>query len=580
MKSQASRESRVLRELGFVPAPTMSLDEVLSLLVEKTTRLMEAERSTLFLTAQDGTLVSRVLQGDDIQEIRLKPGQGIAGWSAARGIPVLVNDAPSDERFDGSWDQRFGFTTREVICRPVLDAGGNPVGAVEVLNKRSPGGFDDTDVEVLSLVANQIFLTIENFKLLHDLVRKNRDLAEARIRQERTNKEVVLLLKLERCVAESHDMDTLCDAVLRQTRQVTGAEAAMLYLHDTAGAELRWIEGELGIMKCVRCDERTGLLEQVARSGEAANENRISGSGFDIGIPRHAVIRMPMRHFAAFPLASAGAQANTVCGTLAVLNKEPGSSGFDEADTLFLSLIVDRLATAVAQFREREARERDRRLATVGRLMAGVLHDIRSPMSVISGYAELLGRAVPGPESEDYLSRMNAAVRRITAMAEEIIAFSKGEREMLFTKLDLATLIESFAADVRPGLEKRDIALNLSLKTGGAVVLDQDKMLRVFHNLVTNAAEAMTGRGRIVIETDRGDSETLFRFIDDGPGIPEKIRGVLFQSFVTHGKKQGTGLGLAVSKEIVEAHGGTIRFTTAMGHGTTFIVTIPDRIVS
>jgi signal transduction histidine kinase len=560
--------------MGLVLEPSMSLDEILTVIVEKTTNLMDAERSTLFLKQPDGRLVSRILQGSGIHEIRLSPGQGIAGWSALHGLPLLVNNVQADDRFDAAWDQKFGFRTREVICRPILDRGGQVVGAIEVLNKCTQWGFDEGDLEGLSLIAEQIFLNIENAKLMLDLLEKNRDLFEARQHLDRKNVEVGLLLALERSVSESADLESLCAAILSQAKQAASAAACVLYLEDSAGAELRWIAGDNPEMKSIRCDECAGgLLGWVSREGESLH---LAGPAADprYSPDQHAHVGMPLCNLAAYPLRTP--HESGIRGALAVENKM-GGTDFEDDDLFFMKLAGERIAQAIEQFRSRDALERDRRLATVGRLMAGVLHDIRSPMSVISGYAELLGQAAPGPESDDYLKRMNNAVRRITAMAEEIIAFSKGEREILFTKIALETMMEAFLKDIRPSLTKRGIEVSLCLRTGGTVVLDQDKMLRVFHNIVTNAAESIVGKGSIVIETDRVDSQTVFRFTDTGPGIPEKIRGSLFQSFVTAGKKQGTGLGLAVAKEIVEAHRGTIRFTTSIGRGTTFVISIPDR---
>ena len=113
--------------------------------------------------------------------MRVPVGQGIAGWCAAHGRSACVNDARADERFDVQWDAQFQFHTREVICRPIFDARGETVGAIEVLNKTAPGGFDAADGEILSIIADQIFLIIENAKLMLDLVEKNRDLREARM---------------------------------------------------------------------------------------------------------------------------------------------------------------------------------------------------------------------------------------------------------------------------------------------------------------------------------------------------------------------------------------------------------------
>jgi signal transduction histidine kinase len=109
------------------------------------------------------------------------------------------------------------------------------------------------------------------------------------------------------------------------------------------------------------------------------------------------------------------------------------------------------------------------------------------------------------------------------------------------------------------------------------VLVDQDKLLRVLQNLVNNAVEALgrTG-GHITIRGVAVEGGHDITVSDDGPGIPETIRERLFQPFVTHGKTNGTGLGMAITKSIVEAHKGRISFTTKSGVGTTFRIFLPS----
>jgi signal transduction histidine kinase len=106
------------------------------------------------------------------------------------------------------------------------------------------------------------------------------------------------------------------------------------------------------------------------------------------------------------------------------------------------------------------------------------------------------------------------------------------------------------------------------------VRVDPNKLLRVLQNLVTNGAEAMPDGGtvRVICSCD-GDSVEI-RVSDEGPGIPEEIRESFFEPFVTHGKRSGTGLGTAIAKTLVEAHGGSIELT-ADSLGATFLITIP-----
>lgn len=109
----------------------------------------------------------------------------------------------------------------------------------------------------------------------------------------------------------------------------------------------------------------------------------------------------------------------------------------------------------------------------------------------------------------------------------------------------------------------------------GTITVDKERLLRAIGNLVNNAADAITGNGKISVAIYEQDSTVLFSVHDNGKGIPAEIHETLFEPFVTHGKKKGTGLGLASVKRLVELHNGTISFTSGAGVGTEFIVAIP-----
>ncbi|HUT78349.1 MAG TPA: ATP-binding protein, partial [Polyangia bacterium] len=283
-------------------------------------------------------------------------------------------------------------------------------------------------------------------------------------------------------------------------------------------------------------------------------------------------IGTPLENLAAVPLPFP--EEGSIRGALLIANKHD-PAGFGEQDMVLLRLVAAQLAGALDYLAGRAARERERRLATVGRLLAGVLHDLKSPITVVSGYAELLAERAACPESEEYLGQMRRALGRISAMAEEIIAFSRGERRLLARSTSLPEFMEGFVRQIGPLLESRKVELELHLRTTGTARIDEEKLLRAFHNVAINAVEAMPRGGKLIVEVDHLGRELMFGFTDSGDGIPDEIQGSLFESFVTLGKEHGTGLGLAVSREIVEAHGGHIGFTTVRGGGTTFLITIP-----
>jgi signal transduction histidine kinase/putative methionine-R-sulfoxide reductase with GAF domain len=565
------QQLRALREIGLVLESTMSLDEVLTTVVERMSKLMDAERATLFLLDESGFLVSRAIDGDDIVEIRLASGQGIAGWVALHGSTLLVPDAYADERFDPTWDKKSGFHTLCVICCPIRSNAGTVIGVIEILNKNNGGQFSSADIELAGLLAGQLTLTIENSRLMVDLVQKNQALIKVKQGLHRRVAEVNLLLDLERRVAEADDLESLFLSILSRTREAIVAQIAILYRIDESGAEMRVVDQELPIARVLRVSVGTGFAGWVAAKGkELSLEAPTADSRFTAQLEQR--IGVGLENLAAVPLQAS--EDEPVIGALLVANKGIGDE-FDESDMALLRLIAARLALAMTHLSGREERERERRLATVGRLMAGVLHDLKSPISIISGYAELLAEKIKDPEGDEYFDHLNKAVQRISKMAEEIIAFSRGEREILVSNVSLDEFLASFVKQLKPILEKNRVKLITHFRTSGIVWLDADKMIRAFHNIVNNAVEAMDEGGRLILEVDQIDESIVFGFTDTGAGIPEEIQGAVFQSFVTLGKGQGTGLGLAVAREVVDAHNGSISFSTVSGEGTTFLVSIP-----
>jgi len=139
-------------------------DAQLDDLVAKLSEVLRADRSTLYrIDPATGELCSRVTQGDDALEIRLKVGQGLAGWVAMTGIPLRINDVLKDDRFDARWDKASGYRTETVLCAPLLDHAGTLIGVLQVLNK--PRGFDDDDLAFVEAVAAIFAMVEENLAL-------------------------------------------------------------------------------------------------------------------------------------------------------------------------------------------------------------------------------------------------------------------------------------------------------------------------------------------------------------------------------------------------------------------------------
>lgn len=166
-------------------ASVLDLDELLNVILDVALSELEAERGTVFLLDEErGEIYSRILRGNEIAEIRLPLGRGIAGSVAQTGETEIIPDAYADPRFNRDFDQRSGFRTRSILCLPMKD-GKRTIGVLQLLNK-SRGEFSRDDAEYLSALAAHMVIAINNAKAHKD-----------RLEQERTNKELELAARIQ-----------------------------------------------------------------------------------------------------------------------------------------------------------------------------------------------------------------------------------------------------------------------------------------------------------------------------------------------------------------------------------------------
>ncbi len=134
-------------------------------LMSQVTDALDADRATLYFIDPDtGELWSRVATGDSTLEIRLKLGQGLAGWVGLTGAPLIINDVLKDDRFDARWDKKSGYRTNKMIAVPVLGPRRTVLGVLQVLNKRR-GDFDSDDQRLLEAIATLCAIRTENLTL-------------------------------------------------------------------------------------------------------------------------------------------------------------------------------------------------------------------------------------------------------------------------------------------------------------------------------------------------------------------------------------------------------------------------------
>lgn len=252
-------------------------------------------------------------------------------------------------------------------------------------------------------------------------------------------------------------------------------------------------------------------------------------------------------------------------------------------NSLLLSSLKESLAKIQAQ---QEMLIQSEKMAAMGHLAAGLAHEIRNPLTAISGYLQMY--FMKFKEETPFFPQMRViekAVTHIQHVVEGLLGFArKGPRQFaagsLNSVLDETVLLAKPALMAYPNVDiRRTLAPDLP-----DIQMDMRQLQQVFLNFVINAAQAMPKGGTITIQTKQvhlkegtnGDpSHVVVVFADTGTGIPAEKQAQIFQPFFTSGKKDGTGLGLTISKSIVEGHRGTISFESSEDKGTSFFITLP-----
>ena len=216
------------------------------------------------------------------------------------------------------------------------------------------------------------------------------------------------------------------------------------------------------------------------------------------------------------------------------------------------------------------------KMAMVGNMMNSIIHDFKNPFTLISLGAQMIDKLHDDKKTHKVCKTIEDQIKRMVGMAEELSEFSRGKQNLNTAALNLKTLLKRFKEQNNPYFQQEKIALTISVPS-----IDFDgeerKLLRVLQNLVSNAIDAFEdSEGNISITAEQSDNVNLIiKIADNAGGIPPEIRPHLFDPFVTQGKTKGTGLGTAIAKSIIEAHGGTIHFKTATGEGTHFFIQLP-----
>jgi signal transduction histidine kinase len=217
------------------------------------------------------------------------------------------------------------------------------------------------------------------------------------------------------------------------------------------------------------------------------------------------------------------------------------------------------------------------RLATIGRMASSISHDLRHSLAAIVANAEfLLESRLSSEQREELYQEVRVAVNQMTELIDSLLEFSRTRESLRLTFGNVRESVERVVQTIRS--HPRFQPVRISVREDGNCTgwFDTKKLERALYNLLLNACEATVGEdGQINIDLTQVPDGVQLRVADNGRGIPESIRGKLFEPFVSSGKENGTGMGLTVVQKIIQDHGGDVVVEKTSVMGTVFRLNLP-----
>ena len=515
--NQTINELLALNRITQSVSASLDFQQTLTLITRHVTAMLNVAATSVVLRDDDaGEVWFAAAWGEGAKAVlgrRLPLGEGIVGWVAQHGKPLIVPDVRDDPRFYPEMDRQSGFHTQSILCVP-LQSKGRLIGAIEAMNKLD-GGFTEHDLNRLTALTAPAATAIEHAQLYRQLAQRMAQVDALRA----FNQNVIENITNGLIALDGKGTITVCNK----------AAAALLGL---------------------RADEVIGQPVDAALRRFPQLADALARPLCDPAKPFQQ--EMEIDHWDGSRL--------TVAVTTAAM---PGG---------VVGLLEDLTALKTL---EAERRRLDR-LAVLGEMSAVVAHELRNPIAgIAAGVNYLTRQPTATPEDRQAGQMILKEVERVHRIVEDILLIAR-PLKLNRESQPLPPLLQTVCDRQRPALQKANIRLSLTLPDDlPSLPLDRARMEQVLHNLLDNAIHAMPEGGaiRITAEHDPAAGEVILRVQDTGPGIAAAEPQQIFEPFFTT-KTRGTGLGLALSRRIVEAHGGSISIASG-GEGATFEIRLP-----
>jgi len=529
------RELSFLHEVAQLASSARDWDEMLRIVIDRTTDAMGAEVSSLYLLERREGILRLVatngLNPRAVGRATLRVGEGITGWVANARVPLAARDVRNEPRWkfvpSVDVDRFISMLSVPLVSRDEV------IGVMNVQTV-APRDFDREEIDFLQTIANQVAGIIEKGRLQRESDRKLR--------------EVSALFEVSNVLTSTLDLDEVLSLTVdRLVRVYPGASGAIFLREDVE----------------VRERARSGTLQRAAvQAAQSAIGERRPIVAFD-----H--IAMPLL------------AGESLLG--AVVLQVPDYKEFQEEEIRFVGALANQIALAIDKASlyalERKTTESLRELERArADFVAVVTHDLRTPLSVIRGYLDLL--ADKNGKTKLPVSDATAQVERLDLLVDRILAGVRTDRPELSlrrARFDLRATVASALREVAP-MARRHKLSSPRREQPLFVRGDRRRTAEVVAGLVHNATKYAPEGTRIAVRIERRDDRAVVRVQDEGPGVPPQDRARVFEPYArgtAHADVPGSGIGLFASRRVVEAQGGDIWVEDAPDGGAIFAFSIP-----
>ena len=506
------------------------------------------------------------------------------GWVLENRSPRLVKDLTLEPNLFSDEEFLVSNGVRSTIMLPLL-SGAEVVGFF-FLDNRTPAAYTERDIELLGPVVQQLALAIQNNRLLKELQEQSKELS-------RSIEEMNVLRQVGQTVNSTLDLQTVLTSIVAHAVELSNASGGMIYEYEEKKRQFI-VRATNGLPHDLVSGLQTKPIHlgegAVGRAAVAREPVAFANVEDDVYEPRlrELMVESGFRAILSVPLL----RGDHIFGGLSVCRASPGE--FDPTTINLLQTFATQSVLAIQnarQFQEIEEKGRELEIASEhkSQFLANMSHELRTPLNAILGYTELILDDIYGEapaKIKDALERIDKNGHHLLKLINDVLDLSKieaGSLKLSLSEYAFDEVARSAITATEPIIRAKKLSLNVVIPSHLSQARgDERRLTQVLLNLLSNAAK-FTDAGEIRLEVTESNGQFRVSVADTGVGINESDKLKIFEEFYQAEElggetRSGTGLGLPISKRIIELHGGRIWAASNPGGGSIFSLELPVRV--